>query len=252
MRLIGITLLLALTTIVSACGGGGGGSSTDTSTGSSAGTSTTSTTDAEAQEIVTGFLKQASSQASALSTAMGAASTTVNTRIDITPVFNGTPSIDTLTGVTLHYDNHTVSGAYGGSTVLNGNIVGTGNGSGADAQSEGLTRTFVSLFSESGVWAFDGVLDVNVVGSGYAGSPPFLIGSITDTLDAGDEMLATNTENGDVYVFDDIRIQINISGAGSSGNVSCSQTPASFILLHKQGSSSIMSCTLNSDCSGCI
>ncbi len=249
---IQIILFVALTTLASACGGGGGGSS-------DSGGATTSNIDAQGQEIVESLLENANSQADTLSTQVGGAvagtttRTDENGRIDITPVFSGGTGIDSLVGVKLYYDNHSSVGSGGGYTILQGTVIGDRTGSGgADVRSEGLTRTFVSLMTESGKWAFDGVLDVDVTGSGYAGSPPFLIGSITDTLAGGGDMTAANVENGDMYIFDDVRIQVNISSVGTASNIQCSQDPSSFILLHKQGDSSIMTCILNADCSGCL
>jgi len=173
----------------------------------------------------------------------------MNARIDIIPIMSG----DTMVGATMNYVDQVSVGAYGGSTILNGTVVGYGDASGGDAQSEGLTRRFDSLMSASGKWEFDGTVDVDMRGSLYAASSPFMIGTITDTLNQAMGMTATNTSTGEVYVFDDLRIQVNLSGDSLGQSVTCSQdSPGSFILMHKQGSGSVMSCILNSDCSACM
>lgn len=245
MRWAGFTFVSVLVLFISACGGGGGGSSASGS-GSSGGSSTGATMDAAGREIVAAIGQAGKSGAGVLSAQVGSPTASrMNARIGMIPIMSG----GTLTGMIITYIDHTVAGAYGGSTVLNGTVVGHGDASGGDAQSEpGMTRKFQSIMSESGKWEFNGTLDVDVRGSGYGGSPLFMIGTITDTLNSAIGMTATNTANGDVYVFDDYRVQVNLSGDAIVQNVYCSQEPSSFILLHKQGGGSIMSCILDADC----
>ncbi len=252
IRSVRLTFVSILILFVSACGGGGGGgSSTATSAGSSGGSSTSASIDATGREIAAGFMQSEKTGAASLSSAVGANTSAfrMNARIDIIPIMSG----DTMVGATMNYVDQVSVGEYGGSTILNGTVVGYGDAAGGDAQSEGLTRRFDALMSASGKWEFDGTADVDMRGSLYAASSsPFMIGVITDTLNDAMGMTATNTSTGEVYIFDDLRIQVNLSGDSLGQSVKCSQEPSSFILMHKQGSGSVMSCILNSDCSACM
>jgi len=208
--------------------------------------------DAQGQTIVSAFMQGETSLIGDISNPAGASATSrINERVEIVPIISG----GTLAGVKFIYDNHSASGPGGGVAILNGVIVGTGDASGGSADNDGpMTRTFQSFTSADGKWIFDGTLNVEVHGNVWGGlSSPFLLGTITDTLDnTAYSLTATSGENGDVYIFDDVRIQVELSGDSSAQNVQCSQDNNSFILLHKQGGGPVMSCVLNADCSGCL
>ncbi|VAX16815.1 hypothetical protein MNBD_NITROSPINAE02-950 [hydrothermal vent metagenome] len=254
MSLIKISLALCLVAFISACGGGGG-SSTTSSPGSSGGGSTSSSMDATGREIVAAIMAGATSQAAAISTTAGGAMAGSATRsnalavgngVDITPVISG----GTVTGAIITYTDTRALGAFSGYTSLNGRVVATGDASGGGgAQSEGLTRNYVSFTNLPGRWTFDGVFDEDVDGFLSGG---FLNGDIISTL-GGDGFAATDNDNGgEVYLFDDMRIDVALGGDAGNQNVFCLAGGVSFITLHKASGGPLMTCFLDEDCTSCL
>ncbi|VAX18434.1 hypothetical protein MNBD_NITROSPINAE01-1546 [hydrothermal vent metagenome] len=254
MNLIKISLLLGFVTLISACGGGGGGSSTTSDSGSSSGGSTTSNMDATGREIVAAFMSGATSQATGLSSTAGSATTrgaarsndlAVGNGVDITPTISG----GTVTGAIITYTDTRTSGTFSGYMSLNGRVVVNGDTSGnGDAQSEGLTRSYVSFTNaDSSRWTIDGVANENMSGTLSGG---FLIGDIISTLGSDGLAITDNDNGGEVYLFDDMSIDVILQGNATAQSVSCSTR--SFITMHKASGGSTMTCFLNSDCTGCL
>ncbi len=247
MKPIRIFLFITLVIFVSACGGGGGGSfdSTNSGTTSTGGGSATGSMDAAGRAIVANLTQSSTSQATSISaTVGGAVATGTIARINLVPIISG----GTLTGVQMDYVDERTLGSFSGYSSLDGRVVGTGDFSGSgDAQSDGLTRTFVGYTNESARWTFNGVLDVNLRGSLYGGASPFLTGSITDTLNSAGLSATDNDNPGDVYIFDDLKIQVSLTGTAAGQNVSCVAGGVSFVIMHKEGGST-MACDLNTDC----